>query len=44
MSSTDSIRFVKAEANGNDFLIVDAAAVPPARRPAFARRACDRQR
>lgn len=38
------VSFAKAEANGNDFLIVDAAAVPPPGRAAFARRACDRHR
>ncbi|MGH9482332.1 MAG: diaminopimelate epimerase, partial [Terriglobales bacterium] len=36
------IRFVKAEANGNDFLIVDAAAVAAGLRPGFARGICDR--
>jgi diaminopimelate epimerase len=41
---TDSIRFVKAEANGNDFVIVDAAFVAPEARPGFARRICDRHR
>ncbi|MGH9395033.1 MAG: diaminopimelate epimerase [Terriglobales bacterium] len=39
-----AIRFVKAEANGNDFLIVDAAAVAAARRPDFSRSICDRHR
>ena len=41
---SDPVRFVKAEANGNDFLIVDAAAVPPGERSRFARAACDRHR
>ncbi|HZT73772.1 MAG TPA: diaminopimelate epimerase [Terriglobales bacterium] len=39
-----SLAFVKAEANGNDFLLVEAAAVPPARRGALARALCDRHR
>ncbi|MGH9486220.1 MAG: diaminopimelate epimerase [Terriglobales bacterium] len=38
------VRFVKAEANGNDFLIVDASAVAPASRADFTRRICDRHR
>ncbi|MGH9467088.1 MAG: diaminopimelate epimerase [Terriglobales bacterium] len=38
------VRFVKAEANGNDFLIVDAAAVAPPERHEFARRICRRHR
>ncbi len=44
MAPESAIRFVKAEANGNDFLIVDAAAVPSAARAAFTRRVCDRHR
>lgn len=44
MSSDGSVRFAKAEANGNDFLIVDATAVMPHARPAFTRRICDRHR
>lgn len=42
MATDGTIRFVKAEANGNDFLIVDEAAVAPGHRSNFARRACDR--
>ncbi|HUX66785.1 MAG TPA: diaminopimelate epimerase [Terriglobales bacterium] len=42
MNPEGSIRFVKAEANGNDFLIVDAAAVGAEQRSAFARQICDR--
>lgn len=41
---TEPIRFVKAEANGNDFLIVDQEAVPAALRSTCARRLCDRHR
>ncbi|MGH9412742.1 MAG: diaminopimelate epimerase [Terriglobales bacterium] len=44
MSPDGAIRFAKAEANGNDFLIVDAAAVTAAARADFARRVCDRHR
>jgi len=42
MNPEGSIRFVKAEANGNDFLIVDAAAVAAGQRSAFTRQICDR--
>lgn len=42
MSPDAAIRFVKAEANGNDFLIVDAAAIAPAERGRFSRLICDR--
>lgn len=38
------VAFVKAEANGNDFLLVEAGAVPAARRPALARAMCARHR
>ncbi|MGH9520703.1 MAG: diaminopimelate epimerase [Terriglobales bacterium] len=44
MATLDPIRFVKAEANGNDFLIVDQEHVPPLRRAELARRLCDRHR
>jgi len=44
MTADHSVRFVKAEANGNDFLVVDAAAVGAAGRPEFARAICDRHR
>ncbi len=44
MAPETAIRFVKAEANGNDFLIIDAAAVAPAARAEFTRRVCDRHR
>jgi diaminopimelate epimerase len=44
MAPETPIRFVKAEANGNDFLIVDADAVAPAARAAFTLRVCDRHR
>lgn len=36
------IRFVKAQANGNDFLIVEAAAVAPEERSRLAQQLCDR--
>ncbi|HET9784489.1 MAG TPA: diaminopimelate epimerase, partial [Terriglobales bacterium] len=42
MSTEQHIRFVKAESNGNDFLIVDALAVRPEERAGFAQRICDR--
>ncbi|HVB40673.1 MAG TPA: diaminopimelate epimerase [Terriglobales bacterium] len=42
--SSEPIRFVKAEANGNDFLIVDAGGVAPRLRAGFARNICDRHR
>jgi diaminopimelate epimerase len=44
MAPEHAVRFVKAEANGNDFLIIDAAAVAPAARAEFTRRVCDRHR
>ncbi|TAN22032.1 MAG: diaminopimelate epimerase [Acidobacteria bacterium] len=44
MTNDGNVRFAKAEANGNDFLIVDATVVSPSVRPAFARRICDRHR
>ncbi len=40
----ERIPFIKAEANGNDFLLVPAAAVAPARRAIVAREFCDRRR
>lgn len=43
-SHSRGIAFVKAEANGNDFLLVAAEAVAPARRAEFARAICDRHR
>lgn len=42
MSPRDAIPFAKAEANGNDFLIVSADALPRGRWSQFARYACDR--
>jgi diaminopimelate epimerase len=39
----ERIPFIKAEANGNDFLLVPATAVAPALRPAVARELCDRR-
>ena len=39
-----ALEFLKAEANGNDFLLVDAAAVAAERRGALARALCDRHR
>jgi diaminopimelate epimerase len=42
--SAEPIRFAKAEANGNDFLIVDAAIVSARERPGFTRQICDRHR
>ncbi|MGN6593392.1 MAG: diaminopimelate epimerase [Terriglobales bacterium] len=44
MSTDTHIRFVKAESNGNDFLIVDAAAVAGGERAGFVQRICDRHR
>ncbi|MGH9535956.1 MAG: diaminopimelate epimerase [Terriglobales bacterium] len=43
MSRSSGLPFVKAEANGNDFLLLAAAAVPPPRRAAVAREICDRR-
>lgn len=37
-----SIVFVKASACGNDFLLIDAALIPPSERPEFTRHICDR--
>ncbi|MGH9417325.1 MAG: diaminopimelate epimerase [Terriglobales bacterium] len=42
MTPDAAIRFVKAEANGNDFLVVDADAAPVGARPNLARALCDR--
>lgn len=42
--SAEAIRFVKAEANGNDFLIVDAGAVSAGEQSEFTRHICDRNR
>ncbi|MHB8735048.1 MAG: diaminopimelate epimerase [Terriglobales bacterium] len=39
-----NVPFTKAEANGNDFLVVTAERVPPAERVRFARAICDRHR
>ncbi|HXT82251.1 MAG TPA: diaminopimelate epimerase [Acetobacteraceae bacterium] len=44
MTHDGAVRFVKAEANGNDFLIVDAEAVAHEQRSAFSRSICDRHR
>jgi len=42
MGTDQHFRFVKAESNGNDFLIVDAVSVPASLRAGFAQRICDR--
>jgi len=39
-----TIAFTKAEANGNDFLVVEAAGLPAAQRAQLARDICDRHR
>jgi diaminopimelate epimerase len=39
-----SILYTKAEANGNDFLLIEADAVPPRKRSALARAICSRHR
>lgn len=44
MKKRAQIAFVKAEANGNDFLLVEAASLPRAAWADFARAACDRHR
>lgn len=43
-SGRDAMPYVKAEADGNDFLLIPASAVRPAERAAAARAICDRRR